>query len=200
MFGDPDYFFLTFGGPPSLDSGFAWNHGGVAPEINTTWLGMVGPGVKADGVDNKLWSDHTDIRPTMLLLLGLSDDYGEDGRVLVEHLNPQVLPDELGEDLANFKMLADAYKQINAPVGNFGLNSLIVSTKALSSNDPSDGTYTFLEGEIASLTNTRNALGKQIINLLEGAEFHGKTISHDDAQSLSHEAQQLLQQMQTLTH
>jgi len=200
LFGDPNYFFLPFGGPPSLDFGFAWNHGGVAPEINTTWLGLVGPGVNADGVDSQLWSDHTDIRPTMLLLLGLLDDYGHDGRALVEHLNPQVLPDELDEDLANFKMLAAAYKQINAPVGDFGLNSLTVSTNALNSSDPSDGTYTFLEGEIASLTNSRNALSKQIIKLLEGAEFHGKGISHADAQTLSHEAQQLLQQMRALTH
>ena len=172
----------------------------MAPEINTTWLGLVGPGVNADGVDSQLWSDHTDIRPTMLLLLGLLDDYGHDGRALVEHLDPQVLPDELDEDLANFKMLAAAYKQINAPVGDFGLNSLTVSTNALNSSDPSDGTYTFLEGEIASLTNSRNALSKQIIKLLEGAEFHGKGISHADAQTLSHEAQQLLQQMRALTH
>jgi hypothetical protein len=199
LFGDPNYFFLTFGSTV-LDSGFAWNHGGVAPEINTTWLGLVGPGMNNDGVDSRLWSDHTDIRPTMLLLLGLKDDYGHDGRVLAEHINPQALPDELGEDLANFKLLADAYKQINAPVGNFGLNSLVVSTKALNSNDPNDNTYTFLESEIASLTNSRNTLSKQIIALLEGAEFHGGTITHDQAVQLNHEAKQLLQQMQALTH
>jgi hypothetical protein len=199
LFGDPNYFFLTFGSTV-LDSGFAWNHGGVAPEINTTWLGLVGPGMNNDGVDSTLWSDHTDIRPTMLLLLGLKDDYGHDGRVLAEHINPQALPDELGEDLANFKLLADAYKQINAPVGNFCLNSLVVSTKALNSNDPNDNTYTFLESEIASLTNSRNTLSKQIIALLEGAEFHGGTITHDQAVQLNHEAKQLLQQMQALTH
>jgi hypothetical protein len=119
---------------------------------------------------------------------------------LAEHINPQALPDELGEDLANFKLLADAYKQINAPVGNFGLNSLVVSTKALNSNDPNDNTYTFLESEIASLTNSRNTLSKQIIALLEGAEFHGGTITHDQAVQLNHEAKQLLQQMQALTH
>lgn len=199
LFGNPNYFFLTFGGT-TLDSGFAWNHGGVAPEINTTFLGIVGPGVKADGVDAQLWSDHTDIRPTILMLLGLSDDYSHDGRALVEHFDPQVLPDELSEDVANFKKLANVYKQINAPVGNFGLNSLIVSTKALDSDDPSDGTYTFLEGEIAALTSVRNSLSREIIGLLEGAEFHGKTISSSDAQRLSGEAQQLLRQMQGLTH
>lgn len=199
LFGDPNYFFLTFGSTV-LDSGFAWNHGGVAPEIDTTWLGLVGPGLKNDGVDSQLWSDHTDIRPTMMLLLGLTDDYGHDGRVLVEHINPQVLPDELGEDVANFKLLADAYKQINAPVGSFGLTSLLVSTKALNSNDPQDQTYTFLESEIAALTKSRDTLSKQIIGLLEGAAFHGGTITSAQAKQLSHEAKQLLQQMQSLTH
>jgi len=47
--------------------------------INTTWLGLVGPGVKHLGVTGKAWSDHTDIRPTMMALLGLTDDYTYDG-------------------------------------------------------------------------------------------------------------------------
>src|SRR5262249_45091425 len=41
--------------------GDAWNHGDVAPEINTTFLALAGPGVQHQGVDNALWSDHTDI-------------------------------------------------------------------------------------------------------------------------------------------
>jgi hypothetical protein len=44
--------------------------GDVAPEINTTWLGLVGPDVRHEGVNNSLWSDHTDIQPTMMGLLG----------------------------------------------------------------------------------------------------------------------------------
>src|ERR1017187_9448302 len=62
----------------------AWNHGTVSPQINTTWLGLVGPGVARGGVDGSTWSDHTDIQPTMMNLLGLRDDYTPDGRVLVE--------------------------------------------------------------------------------------------------------------------
>src|SRR5580704_2866802 len=80
MFADPDYFFLTSGKPDFVeDPGFAWNHGGVDPKINTLWLAMVGPGVQNAGTDHNTWSDHTDIRPTMLVLLGLKDDYGHDG-------------------------------------------------------------------------------------------------------------------------
>ena len=61
---------------------FAWNHGGIQPEVATTWVGMVGPGVEKSGSPaTSFWSDHTDIRPTMLALLGLKDDYVSDGRV-----------------------------------------------------------------------------------------------------------------------
>lgn len=38
--------------------------------------------------------------------------------------------------------LAQVYKQINAPVGQLGLDSLKVSTKAIESNDANDATYT----------------------------------------------------------
>ena len=40
--------------------GFAYNHGTLAPDITTTWLGMVGPGIQNLGVDSATWSDHTD--------------------------------------------------------------------------------------------------------------------------------------------
>ncbi|MGH7439930.1 MAG: hypothetical protein ACRENE_29935, partial [Polyangiaceae bacterium] len=96
MFGDPDYFFQTFGTPTlNESSAFAWNHGGTNPEIVDTWLGMAGPGVLNKGVDETTWSDHTDIRPTMLLLAGLTDDYAHDGRVLVEDLATSALPSTL---------------------------------------------------------------------------------------------------------
>jgi hypothetical protein len=45
MFGQPDYFFQSFGSiMPTPEPGFAWNHGGIQPEIAQTFLGMVGPG------------------------------------------------------------------------------------------------------------------------------------------------------------
>jgi hypothetical protein len=45
---------------------------------------MVGPGVQRLGRDDAVFSDHTDVRPTMLALLGLKDSYVHDGRVLSE--------------------------------------------------------------------------------------------------------------------
>src|SRR5204863_2070364 len=57
LFAKPDYFVCAtgFGCAPTdsqviVNPGFAWNHGDVAPEINTTWLGIVGPGVRHLGV------------------------------------------------------------------------------------------------------------------------------------------------------
>jgi hypothetical protein len=43
-------------------------------------------------VNNWLWSDHTDVQPTMMELLGLHDDYTPDGRVLIEVIDPGALP------------------------------------------------------------------------------------------------------------
>jgi hypothetical protein len=82
LFAHPDSFLFT--GAANCDSPcltvpttpptntFAWHHGGIQPEVATTWLGMVGPGVRHHG-DDDTWADHTDTRPTMLTLEGLQD-------------------------------------------------------------------------------------------------------------------------------
>jgi hypothetical protein len=178
MFADPNYF--LFAGAPNCNSpcvtenpGFAWNHGDVQPEIITTWLGMVGPGVQHLGVNNSVWSDHTDIRPTMMELLGLKEDYSHDGRVLFEVLNPSALPQVVQQNLQSLILLAQAYKQINAPVGKLGLTTLQVSTTALESNSPGDSTYTSLENQLASITSMRDAVAGHMIAILEAAEFGG---------------------------
>jgi len=194
MFGNPDYFFLTSGSPTFVvDPGFAWNHGGVDPKINRTFLGMVGPGVAPQGLQDYLWSDHTDIRPTMLLLSGLNDDYSHDGRVLVEALQNNVLPKSLRESELSFILLANVYKQITAPVGFLGLTSLQVSTRALGGDD---AVYTKLEDKLSALTQQRDALAAQIIQLLEGAEFNGTPIDFKTAVSLVAQATQLLEEVQ----
>ncbi len=55
-FGDPNYF-VTDAGPscgsnPCVDYHFAWSHGDIQPEIATTWMGIVGPGVQRGGIDS----------------------------------------------------------------------------------------------------------------------------------------------------
>src|SRR5262249_23732426 len=114
MFGNPDYFLVTSKGslplapqqcPPPVvpptsgcvvqGPGFGWNHGDVQRDIVRAWYGMVGPGVRATGRNDSVFSDHTDLRPTMMALIGLKDDYVHDGRVLVERLNRRALPGSL---------------------------------------------------------------------------------------------------------
>jgi arylsulfatase A-like enzyme len=198
MFGDPDYFFQSFGSAsPVEDPGFAWNHGGIQPEIIHTWLGLVGPGVRhgEDGASAVQFSDHTDIRPTILALLGLQDDYIHDGRVLFEALNPSALSQSLTAHRDTLLQLARVYKQINAPVGPLGLGSLTVSTAALASNSDDDEVYTRLEGKIASWQQQRDTIAHQMRALLEGAAFGGKPISEQQAKRLISQGQALLEQV-----
>lgn len=175
MFGDPDYFFQTFGVDVKVNPGFAWNHGGVAPEINSTFLGLVGPGVKISGQPtDAVWSDHTDIRPTLLSLVGLQDDYQTQGRVLAEDLLPAALPAGVQGNDDGFVEVARAYKRINAPVAELGLASLKISTTALAGDDP---TYISLENRLQTISGLRDALAAQMLDALGSAEFQGKPIS-----------------------
>src|SRR5438876_2231723 len=176
MFADPDYF--LFAGAPNCNSpcvteqpGFAWNHGDVQPDITTTWLGLVGPGIRDDGIDSQTWSDHTDIRPTIMLLTGLEDDYSHDGRVLSEAMTGAALPATIRGNANIFRRLAASYKQINAAVGQFGLGTLAISNTALISNDPGDTTYDQLESKLANLNSQRDSIASQMIQILEDAEF-----------------------------
>jgi hypothetical protein len=172
MFGHPDYYFQTSGADVQENPGFAWNHGGVSPDIDVTWLGMVGPGVRLRGVDDHTWSDHTDIRPTVLMLAGLSDDYVHDGRVLVEALHEDTLPRSLrGDSGFWFELLARTYKQLNAPLGHLGRHTLSASTTALAGDD---ATYARIEEALADLGNRRDELAGRMILILEDAAFHGR--------------------------
>ena len=183
LFGNPDYFFLTFGTPDLVESrGFAWNHGGVAPEINTTFLGLVGPGVKEKGVDDAVWSDHTDIRPTLLALVGLKDDYQSQGRVLAEVLHGWAQPNGVRDSGDHFVEVARAYKRITAPVGELGLSSLKVSTRALAG---SDDTYADLEGRLKFVTDLRNTIAERMLNRLTAAEFGDGRVSEEDGRLVS---------------
>jgi hypothetical protein len=178
LFANPDYFVTT--GAANCTSAcvfespaFAWNHGDVSPDINRTWLGLVGPGVQHLGVNNTVWADHTDTRPTVMELLGLKDDYSHDGRVLFEVLTPSALPPAVRAHLNFFVTLAQHYKQLNAAVGQLGLRTLKLSTTALASNATGDTTYTRIEQQLTTITNQRNAIAAHMIAILEAAEFGG---------------------------
>jgi len=196
QFANPDYF--LFAGAPNCTSpcvtenpGFAWNHGDFQPDITTTWLGVVGPGVAnpEGGVRSDVWSDHTDIRPTILSLAGLKDDYQHQGRVLFEIMNPTSVPAGVLANQADTLQLAQAYKQIEAPVGELGLNSLVISTCAESSAD--NGVFSDREAKLTAFTKRRNDIGDETVAKLEAAEFNGTPISDSDAKRLTKAANDL---------
>jgi hypothetical protein len=209
LFADPNYFLFhgapSCPGPPPANTpcvtenpGFAWNHGDVQPEIVTTWLGLVGPGIDNIGVDSTTWSDHTDIRPTLMVLLGLKDDYGHDGRALTEDFSGWARPAATKKS-GGYTKVAQTYKQLDAAVGEFGLATLAASTRAIESGTSlNDSTYASLENQLASLIDQRNALAAKMIGLLEGAAFNGQSITEKQAQALVTQGQALISEAQAL--
>jgi hypothetical protein len=201
MFANPDYFFFRGGASCfpisaqvstaclSQSSGFAWNHGDFQPDIVTTWLGMVGPGIKHLGKTDEIWSDHTDVRPTILALVRLKDDYSGDGRVMVEAIKSSALPRSLRAHSETLRELGAVYKQIDAPVGQLGLSTLKQSTKALEGDN---ATYTRIENQLIALTGKRNAIAGQMIAMLNAAAFDRQAINEHAAQNLIRQGEVLL--------
>ena len=198
MFGNPDFFFQTTPGctvnnqPVQLCVGpsFAWNHGDIQQEIGNTWVGYVGPGIANNGVDPDTWTDHTNVRPTILYLTGLKDDYTQDGHVLVQALQRNAL--NAGLDGNAVAQLEQVDEQLNAPFGHFASSTLASSTKALESSDANDATYTSIEGQIASLTTQRDALASTIRQALNDAAFNGGNITNAQAQQWITQANALI--------
>ena len=193
FFGNPNFYFNT-AYPNGVFTGDAWNHGDIQPEIGRTFIAIAGPGVRNLGITSPhdFFTDHVDLRPTLMLLTGLKDDYASDGRAILELIDPSVLPSSLHAHSATLLQLGQVYKQINAPFGELAKSTLKVSTRAITSNSNDDQTYIKLENAIASWTKERDALAAQIKSLLDAAEFHGEAIDQQQAKQLIRSGQALL--------
>jgi hypothetical protein len=177
----------------NVQSGFAWNHGGYQPEITTSWAAMVGPGIVAGGQDNTTWTDDADVRPTLLSLVGLTDSYAQDGRVISEIVSDSALPISMAAgNRSDYVALAQAYKQINSAVGQLGLKTLQANTFAITSNDAGDATFASCEARINNWVSTRNNLAAQMNQELQAAEFGGAPVDHTTAQNLITQANALI--------
>jgi outer membrane murein-binding lipoprotein Lpp len=198
MFGNPDFYWQTStpscGATICVNPSFAWNHGDVQEEIGTTWLGMVGPGVDAGGVDSTTWSDHPDIRPTINALVGLSDSYQDDGRVITELIDKRALGKSL--DSKDTTDLGASYKQVNAPFGVFALDTLTASTAALNTAD--ELKYESIESQIANLTTERDQLAGNIRTALNDAAAGKSKIDNTQARDWITQAQSLLDRAHAL--
>jgi hypothetical protein len=204
LFSKPD--FWVQGGPttctPSCvtdDTGYAWDHGDYAAEINNNWLGYVGPGVAHLGLDGSTpeqgpnsagfdsgqetvpeqsadnhgpWVDETDIQPTMLYLLGLKDDYVPDGRVITQIL--AAVPATLAPPAV--LSMSTCFKQVNSSVGEFGTSTLQAATAAIESTSVGDETYNLTDSALSSLEHSRDYLVSQIEPQLFNAEYNNEVI------------------------
>ena len=204
-FGNPDYFVTArdtgpfCGANPCIDYHFAWSHGDIQPEIAGTWLAMVGPGVRNGGIDAQTWTDHTNLRPTILALAGLKDTYTLDGRVLIEGLTSGAVPPSLRAGSESILSLGAVYEQLNASFGRFAMDILRASTRALKSGSADDDSqYASIESAIQNLTARRDALAGQIKAGLNAAAFNGQPISDDQAGTWIDQAQSVLNQARDL--
>jgi hypothetical protein len=192
-FGNDDFFFSTStpacGGDVCVSPGFAWNHGNIQDEIGNTWAGIAGPGVAHNGIDARTWTDHTNLRPTILALLGLRDDYVSDGRVLTEGLTAKATPSRLRARLP--QQLAAVYEQLNAPFGAFGTSTLATTTKAMTADD---ATYLTVSARLAKLTAQRDRVAGRIKVALWRAAFDGVPIGKRTGLALLGSAKSLVQQ------
>jgi hypothetical protein len=202
LFAKPDYYLFN-GGPKcngpcvGVNSGFGWNHGAYAPEINTNWVGFAGPGVAPGGLDGSnaangvnsagpgsgqgtvptdgvkgTWADETDIRPTLMFLAGLTDDYTHDGRVIT-----QILDEPHGQmNSPQVGALGACYKQLNSSVGQFGTSTLKADTAGIESTSAGDGTYANLVARLSQLEKQRDSLAGQVKKELNALEFGGTPI------------------------
>jgi hypothetical protein len=214
LFAKPDYFLTS--GPTTCsgscvtqNTGFAWDHGDYAAEINTNYAAFAGPGVKHLGLDGQApntgpnsagpnsgqtvvatsgttgtWMDETDIRPTLMYLTGLTDDYEHDGRVVT-----QILADPnralRGPGVAS---LGACYKQLNASVGQFGNYTLQAATAAAESNTTSDSEFTQVNAALSGLEKVRDALALRIKGELEAAAFGDRPIFGASGQTFACQA------------
>ncbi len=203
MFAKPDYF-LTPGSATcapcvTQNTGFAYNHGDYAAEIDTNYLGLAGPGVKNLGLDGTAaadgpnsagpdsgqvtvpdsgtkgtWVDETDIRPTLMYLAGLRDDYEHDGRVI-----SQVLADpNRALAVPAVAALGACYKQLNSSVGQFGTFTLQAATKAIESTSSGDVTYQRVDNALRALDVARDRLAGVIKGELEAAAFGDQRVGN----------------------
>ena len=226
MFARPDYFVTTgptaCGGPcVTQNTGFAWDHGDYAAEIDTNYAGFVGPGVAHLGVDGSTasqgpnsagpnsgqvtvpqartkgpWVDETDIRPTMMYLTGLRDDYEHDGRVITQiltHPNSALSPRRV-------TVLGACYKQLNSSVGEFGTDTLQAATKAIKSKSRGDSLYRTTDKALRGLDIVRDRLAEQIKGELEAAAFQNTPIPGRQAQAQTLACQAIIRVAARLKH
>jgi hypothetical protein len=212
IFPMPDYFFSTSGANVQFNNGFAYDHGYYSPNIDITWAAMVGPGVAANGVDGPgptggneshdpnstntvpeasthgTWIEEADLRPTLLHLVGLTDDYQSDGQVITQALS------DPSSTLGQVAELGALYRQVNSSVGEFATDTLIADSKALASGSAADDSaYATEQTALLSLADHRDRVAALMKATLSRAA-QGTAPGHGELQSELSQGRALLKQ------
>ncbi len=203
IFGNDNYFFETGNNngcatPTAIvceAPGFAWNHGDFQKQITQTWVAFAGPGVKGLGRDDALFTDHADVRPTVMALLGLKDDYVHEGRVIAEWMQEQALPKGIHKEREHFTDLAATFKQLNAPKGELGRASLVWANRSVTSTDKNYARYL---NQIGQITAQRDQLAGQIKTVLNAAAFNEQSVDESAVKDLGGRAKALIDQVKDL--
>ena len=212
IFPMPDYFFSTSGANVQFNNGFAYDHGYYSPNIDITWAAIVGPGAAVNGVDGPgptggneshdpnsthtvpeastqgTWIEEADLRPTLLHLVGLTDDYQTDGQVITQAL---AAPSSTLRQVAELGAL---YRQVNSSVGAFATDTLIADSKALASGSASDDSaYTTEQTALLSMADHRDRVAALMKATLARAA-QGTAPGHGELQSELSQGRALLKQ------
>ena len=212
IFPMPDYFFGTSGANVAFNNGFAYDHGYYSPNIDITWAAIVGPGAAVNGVDGPgpaggneshdpnstrtvpeastqgTWIEEADLRPTLLHLVGLTDDYQTDGQVITQALAAP------SSTLSHVAELGALYRQINSSVGEFATDTLIADSKALASGSAShDSAYRAEQKALLSLADHRDRVAALMKATLARAA-NGVAPRHGELQSEMAQGRALLKQ------
>jgi len=204
MFAKPDYYLSSgpakcSGSCVQQNNGFAWDHGDYAAEINTNYVAFVGPGIRHLGLDGPAanqgttssgrssgqievyqdhfpgpWVDEADIRPTIMYLTGLRDDYEHDGRVITQILSHP----NRALSAPGVTQLGECYKQLNSSVGDFAAATLQADTTAIDSTSSGDQVYIRTDQALRGLDIARDKLAEQIKGELEAAAFEDQPVRY----------------------
>ncbi|MFD2420787.1 hypothetical protein [Amycolatopsis pigmentata] len=217
VFPKPDFYFATSGPNVSVQGRYAWNHGYYSPNIDITWAAVAGPGVAARGIDGPdpaggneshdpnsthtvpqastvgTWVEETDLRPTLLYLTHLKDDYVSDGRVISQILTSRP------PALAATERLAALYQQLNSSVGAFATDTLIADTAALAGGSAGhDEAFQREQWLLTRLADERDQLAREMkARLAEAAD--GRAPTFGSLRSAQARAEVLLDRAHRLT-
>ncbi|HEX4108255.1 MAG TPA: hypothetical protein VHX88_08995 [Solirubrobacteraceae bacterium] len=129
-----------------------------------------------------------------MTLTGLKSDYVSDGRPISQILDRQATPPAIAANEQLYDDLSSAYKQLNAPFGEFGQDALNISTKAVT--EP-NSEYQAWDAQLNGCQSLRQPVATQIDEMLNGASFAGRFDAFTASSELSL-AQALLSDIQEL--